>query len=78
VCRVSATGTDPPGFFELIAFVVFGAFGGELWAAWKLDRAYQRLYKRRVLPLLAGQLDDLTYREASPIAGSRCRSSKRA
>jgi hypothetical protein len=59
------TDSDPPGFFELIGFAVFGALAGEVWAAWKLDREYQRLYKDRVLPLLARRFGDLTYRQAS-------------
>jgi hypothetical protein len=54
---------DPPGFFELIAFVVVGALAGEVWAASKLERDYRRLYKDRVLPHLAARIGELTYRQ---------------
>lgn len=57
--------SDPPGFFGLIAFLIGGALAGEAWAASKLEREYRRLYKDRVLPLLAARVGDLTYRAAS-------------
>lgn len=56
---------DPPGYFELLIFVVCGAIAGELWAVGKLDREYGRQYKDRVLPRLAARFGDLTYRQAS-------------
>jgi hypothetical protein len=56
---------DPPGVLGLLAWVVGGALAGEAWAAGKLEREYTRLYKQRVLPLLAARFGDLTYRQAS-------------
>jgi len=57
-------GEDPPGLAELIGWLVVGALAGEMWAIGRLERDYHRLYKNRVLPVLAARLGDLTYREA--------------
>jgi hypothetical protein len=58
-------GDDPPGLLDLIGWVVVGALAGELWAIGRLEREYHRLYKDRVLPVLAARLGDLTYRQAA-------------
>lgn len=61
-----AQGTDdPPSAFELLLFLVTGAVAGEVWAFHKLEREYQRLYKSRVLPILASRFGALTYKEAT-------------
>lgn len=56
---------NPPGAFGFIMFVALGALGGEMWAVHAPDRHYRRVYKQRVLPQLAAEVGDLTYREAS-------------
>lgn len=57
--------SDPPGVFELVLFALVGAAAGEFWAGHKLDRQYRRRYKDRVLPQLAADFGNLTYRQAS-------------
>lgn len=57
---------DPPGLVGLLFFLLIGAMAGERWAAHKLERRYRRRYKDTVLPQLAGDLGELTYRETSP------------
>jgi hypothetical protein len=56
---------DPFGAFELVMFMVVGAAAGEVWAIGHLDRDYRRRYKDQVLPHLAAQFGNLTYRHAS-------------
>ena len=56
---------DPPGFAGLLLFLLIGAIAGERWAAHALERRYRRRYKDTVLPQLAGDLGELTYRETS-------------
>jgi hypothetical protein len=56
---------DPPGAFELFAWVGLAALLGEGWAAHKPSQGYRRLYKDRVLPVLAAQFGGLTYRHGS-------------
>jgi hypothetical protein len=56
---------DAPGVLELMFFIVLGAAAGEYWAVSKLDRQYRRRYKDSVLPKIASQLGDLTYRQAA-------------
>jgi hypothetical protein len=58
-------GDDPPDAFDLIMWCVFGALAGEAWAASKLADEYTRLYKARVLPILAARFGDLTYQRGS-------------
>jgi hypothetical protein len=58
-------GDEPGGFFELIMWLGVGAVGGEAWAFAKLAEEYTRLYKSRVLPILAARFGNLTYRQAS-------------
>ena len=58
-------GDDPPGLFELGLFAIIGALAGEYWAVYKLERQYRRRYKDRVLPQIASELGNLTYREAA-------------
>lgn len=58
-------GDDPPGVFELGLFVIVGALAGEYWAVYKLERQYRRRYKDSVLPQIASQLGDLSYRQAA-------------
>jgi hypothetical protein len=50
---------------ELMFFMVLGAAAGEYWAVYKLDRQYRRRYKDSVLPKIASELGDLTYRQAA-------------
>lgn len=57
-------GDDPPGPAEIVVFIGVGGFLGYSWAAAKLGAAYRRLYKARVLPALARQFGDLTWRPA--------------
>jgi len=54
---------ESSGFFDLIGQVGFGALIGYTWAASKLGAAYRQLYKQRVLPLLAAQFGDLSWRD---------------
>jgi hypothetical protein len=56
---------DPPVLFDLLLYIGAGALGGEVWAAHNLSKEYARLYKNRVLPLLARRFGNLTYREAT-------------
>src|SRR5688572_770288 len=63
---LSSLGDDPPGVASLFLFLGVGAFAGEVWAAHDLSKEYARLYKNRVLPLLARRFGDLTYRQAPP------------
>ena len=56
-------GDDPMGVFGLVACIGIGAVGGEVWAAHNLSKEYARLYKSRVLPLLARRFGSLTYRQ---------------
>ena len=58
-------GGDPPVIFELVVWCGIGAFAGEVWAAANLAEEYTRLYKSRVLPVLAARFGDLTYRRGS-------------
>lgn len=51
--------------FDHVSTVVMGGFGGYLWASWKLQDRYRRLYKERVLPVLAGRFGSITYRVAT-------------
>ena len=60
VWQMNSSNPDRPG---LLTFLFFGAIVGEMWAAHKLGKEYERLYKDRVLPQLAAQLGDLTYRK---------------
>jgi hypothetical protein len=55
---------DPKDFSDLIGGIGFGALIGYTWAASKLGAAYRLLYKQRVLPLLAAQFGDLSWRVA--------------
>lgn len=59
-------GGDPTGLIELAIYSVMGAGAGYFWASYTLSESYRRLYKERVLPLLAAQFGDLTYRPAVP------------
>jgi hypothetical protein len=65
IWALSQSESEPLGFFGLIGLVVIGAITGEVWAAFKLEREYRRLYKDRVLPFLAGRIGNFTYREAT-------------
>jgi hypothetical protein len=56
---------DPPGLGGLVLLLLIGAIAGERWAAHALERRYRRRYKDTVLPQLAGDLGQLTYRETS-------------
>jgi hypothetical protein len=56
---------DPPGLAGLLLFLLIGAIAGERWAAHALERRYRRQYKDTVLPQLASDLGELTYRETS-------------
>jgi hypothetical protein len=56
-------GDDPS---EILGFLLVGAFAGYSWAANRLERAYRRLYKQRVLPRLASQFGALEWRPARP------------
>jgi hypothetical protein len=49
-------------FFDLVGQVGFGMLIGYTWAASKLGAAYRLLYKQRVLPVLAAQFGDLSWR----------------
>jgi hypothetical protein len=62
---LSQWGDEPSGLFELIMWLATGALAGEAWAFAKLAEEYTRLYKSRVLPILAARFGDLTYRRAS-------------
>ena len=53
---------EPKDFSDLLGGVGFGALIGYTWAASKLGAAYRMLYKQRVLPLLAAQFGDLSWR----------------
>ncbi len=55
---------DPPGLFELAMFTAIGGAGGWFSASQKLGAQYSRLYKDRVLPRLAADFGDLSYRDA--------------
>jgi hypothetical protein len=57
-------GKDPSGAFDLLIFVGMGGLAGYAWAANTLSERYRRLYKDRVLPLLAAQFGALSYRQA--------------
>lgn len=57
-------GKDPDGVFDLLLYVGMGGLAGYVWAAHKLGERYRRLYKDRVLPLLAAQFGALSYRQA--------------
>ncbi|MBC7520179.1 MAG: DUF3137 domain-containing protein [Sandarakinorhabdus sp.] len=54
----------PKDFSDLLGGIGFGALIGYTWAASKLGAAYRLLYKQRVLPLLAAQFGDLSWRVA--------------
>jgi hypothetical protein len=60
----SQFGKNPAGVFNLLEFMGLGAAVGWYWASHKLSDAYARLYKDRVLPKLAAQFGDLSYRQA--------------
>lgn len=62
---LSQSNSNPPGALGFVMFVVVGALGGEMWAVHAPDRRYRRIYKQRVLPQLASEVGNLTYREAS-------------
>jgi hypothetical protein len=66
IWALSSLGDDPPGVASLFLYVGVGAFAGEVYAAHDLSKEYARLYKNRVLPLLARRFGDLTYRQAPP------------
>ena len=51
-------------FSDLLGQVGFGLLIGYVWASSKLGAAYRLLYKQRVLPLLAAQFGDLSWRVA--------------
>jgi hypothetical protein len=51
-------------FSDLVGQVGFGMLIGYVWASSKLGTAYRLLYKERVLPLLAAQFGDLSWRVA--------------
>ena len=55
----------PPDLFDFAMWAFIGAFAGEVWAIGTMDREYRQLFKTRVLPHLARQFGDLTYRSAS-------------
>jgi hypothetical protein len=57
---------EPSGFLDLVGQLGFGALIGYTWAGSKLGQAYRLLYKQRVLPLLAGQFGELSWRIPSP------------
>jgi hypothetical protein len=59
-------GDDPTGTADLFLYIGVGAIGGEVWAAHGLSQEYARLYKNRVLPLLARRFGSLTYRQPPP------------
>jgi hypothetical protein len=58
-------GDDPPSVPAIALFMLIGALAGEYWAAYKLARQYRRRYKESVLPQIASELGNLTYRESS-------------
>ena len=58
-------GRKPPDLFDLALYAFLGALAGEIWAIGNMDREYKRLFKTRVLPHLARQFGDLTYRPVS-------------
>ena len=58
-------GNDPPDPPEILLFMLIGAVAGEYWATYKLERQYRRRYKDQVLPQIASELGNLTYRESS-------------
>lgn len=55
---------EPSGIFDLLLNLGFGAGIGYVWAASKLGDRYRLLYKQRVLPRLAAQFGDLSWRIA--------------
>ena len=57
-------GKDPATLFQLLEFGAFGGFLGYFWAVSRLSKQYRRLYKDRVLPLLAARFGALSYRDA--------------
>jgi hypothetical protein len=52
------------GLFDLLVMIGISGFAGYIWAASKLGTRYRLLYKQRVLPLLAAQFGDLSWRQA--------------
>ena len=63
---IERAGDEPAGLSDLVVLLVIGALAGEVWASYALGQEYVRLYKSRVLPLLAERFGNLTYRVASP------------
>ncbi len=55
---------EPRNILDLLYSLGFGAALGYAWAVAKLGSAYRLLYKQRVLPLLAAQFGDLSWRPA--------------
>jgi hypothetical protein len=58
-------GGKPPDPPEILLFMLIGAVAGEYWATHELARQYRRRYKDQVLPQIASELGNLTYRESS-------------
>lgn len=61
----SQWGDDPPGLLMLVGWLVLAALAGEAWAMHGPSDEYRRLYKARVLPVLAARFGDLTYQPGS-------------
>lgn len=55
---------EESGVLDLLYSVGFGAAAGYTWAAAKLGDRYRLLYKDRVLPMLAAQFGDLSWRRS--------------
>lgn len=55
---------EESGIVDLLYTIFFGAMAGYVWAASKLGDRYRLLYKDRVLPKLAAQFGDLSWRHA--------------
>ncbi len=56
--------SEPRTILDLLYSAAFGALCGYGWASAKLGAAYRLLYKQRVLPRLAAQFGDLSWRPA--------------
>lgn len=55
---------DPGDAFDFLAMLIVPGIMGYVWAALELGDRYGKLYKERVLPKLAAQFGDITWRPA--------------
>ncbi len=62
---VGRLGDDPGDFVDLLQLLAFGALVGWGWAEFAIRDQYRRLYRDRVLPLLAARFGAINYRQST-------------